>query len=394
MSSHFHLEINCQQLNYQNERICGDVHLSKRIKEEGRIILVLSDGMGHGVKANVLATLTATMAVNFTAEHKEFEKIADIIMNTLPVCSQRQISYATFTIADIETDGLVKILEYDNPQSLLFRGSKQYIPQWNCIMMNTEKNKGKELLSCSFQPQKEDRIVIFSDGVAQSGMGSENLNFGWGEENISNFIRLQIEENPDISARRLAMRIANKANINDNYHSKDDTSCLVIYFREPRKLIVCSGPPFEKENDKKLSEAIENFDGRKIICGATTVNIVARELNLKVEDSFEFIDPDLPPFSYMEGIDLITEGILTLGKVNEILKKYNNSYTIGLGPADQIVKNLLISDEITFVVGTAVNPAHQEPDLPLDLEIRRTVIRRIAKLLEEKFLKEVNLQFL
>ena len=106
MSGKFYIEVACDQRNYGNERICGDVFISRKVKEENRTIVVLSDGMGHGVKANVLATLTATLAVNFTMEHKAVDKIADIIMNTLPVCSDRHMSYSTFTIVDIEHDGL------------------------------------------------------------------------------------------------------------------------------------------------------------------------------------------------------------------------------------------------------------------------------------------------
>ena len=111
MNRNFFIEVNSQQRNHDGERICGDVFLYRSIKEENRVIAVLSDGMGHGVKANILATLTATMAINFTREHKEVDRIAEIIMNTLPVCSERKISYSTFTIVDIESSGRVNILE-------------------------------------------------------------------------------------------------------------------------------------------------------------------------------------------------------------------------------------------------------------------------------------------
>jgi hypothetical protein len=143
-----------------------------------------------------------------------------------------------------------------------------------------------------------------------------------------------------------------------------------------------------------LADAVRNFDGRKILCGATTGDIIARELDLKITDSFEFEDPDLPPISYMPGIDLVTEGILTLSKVSEILKVYNNNYQLGKGPADQIVKLIKDSDEINFIIGTRINIAHQDPNLPVELEIRRTVVKRIAKTLEQKFLKEVSLKFI
>ena len=166
----------------------------------------------------------------------------------------------------------------------------------------------------------------------------------------------------------------------------------VIYFREPRKLLITTGPPYDKDKDPVLARKIRDFNGKKIICGATTSDIVARELHLTIEDSFEFTDPELPPVSYIEGVDLVTEGILTLSKVANILKNYNPGYLPGKGPADRIFMLLRESDEIEFIIGTKINIAHQDPTLPVELEIRRTVVKRIAKLLEEKFLKTVILK--
>ena len=394
MENSFYVEVGYQQKNHGRERICGDVFLSQRIKEENRIVAVLSDGMGHGVKANILATLTASMALNFTREHKDVTRIAEIIMNTLPVCSQRKISYSTFTAVDIEINARTSILEYDNPGSFIMRGSKPLDSKWNCLILSSEKNKGKEIKSCHFDPRKEDRIIICSDGITQSGMGSKKHPFGWGWENVQQFITGIIEQQPDISAQKLASRILNTAYKNDNYNAQDDTSCAVIYFREPRKLLLCSGPPFENENDTKLADIVKEYPGKKILSGGTTGDIVARELGLEIKDTFEFTDPDLPPVSHMDGIDLVTEGILTLSKVSKILNEHNQNWVPGKGPADQIVSLLLESDEIRIIIGTRINVAHQDPNLPVELEIRRTVLKRIARKLEEKFLKEVSVEYI
>lgn len=390
----FYVEVNAVQKNHDQERICGDKFLSRRINEENRIIAVLSDGMGHGVKASMLSTLTSTMALNFTEEHKEVHKIAELIMNTLPVCSERQMSYSTFTILDIEIDGETRILEYDNPRTIILRDNKVFDPGWQYIILDSEKNSGKELRTCSFRHKKEDRILSCSDGVIQSGMGSNKYPFGWGQENYENYVTELVQHDPTISAQQLASKVVNIANLNDNYHPKDDTSCAVIYFREPRKLLLCTGPPYEEVNDGKLAEAVKEFEGKKILCGATTGDIISRELGFPIIDSFEFDDPDLPPVSFMESIDLITEGILTLGKVSQILKDYSPKYKLGKGPADQIVRLFLESDEIHFIIGTRINIAHQDPSLPVELEIRRTVVKRIARILEEKFLKEVRTRFI
>jgi hypothetical protein len=181
---------------------------------------------------------------------------------------------------------------------------------------------------------------------------------------------------------------------NDGYVSRDDTSCASIYFREPRKLLIATGPPYEKKKDRELGEAVRSFSGKKVVCGATTADIVARELKVEIEDSLVFEDPDLPPVSHMEGIDLVTEGILTLTKVTRILKDFSSRQESGKGPADRIVKLVRQSDEIHFIIGTRVNIAHQDPSLPVELEMRRTVVKRMARLLEEKFLKEVSIRYI
>ncbi|MDD2279508.1 MAG: SpoIIE family protein phosphatase [Bacteroidales bacterium] len=394
MPQNFFIEVNCQQKQHDGERICGDVFLSQRVSGENRTIIVLSDGMGHGVKANVLATLTATMALNFTREHKEINKIADIIMNTLPVCSVRQMSYSTFTIIDIEHNGETRILEYDNPECLILRGKEKLEVGWQCVILQSETNAGKELRFCTFTPQREDRIIAWSDGITQSGMGSKDNPFGWGLDRAQEFaIRLVTNEH-NISARKLSAKLVNMGYVNDNFHPKDDISTATIYFREPRKLLICTGPPFDKENDAKLAYEFKNFNGKRVLCGATTGDIISRELGIEIMDSFEFTDPDLPPISHMEGVDLVTEGILTLGKATEILSKHTENSTLGNGPADLIVKLILESDHIDFIVGTGINIAHQDPSLPVELEIRRTVVRRMIQILEDKFLKEVTLTLL
>jgi hypothetical protein len=394
MEREFFIEVNSQQRNHHGERICGDVFLSVNVREENRIITVLSDGMGHGVKANILATLTSTMALNFTREHKEPDRIAEIIMNTLPVCSVRKISYATFTIIDVESDGRTNILEYDNPGCIILRGTYPFEPDWKDVILEKGHNAGKKLRKCTFYASKEDRIILLSDGVAQSGMGSNAWPLGWERDNVRQYAVSLVSGEPSMSAHSLAGKIVTMAYKHDNYEAKDDISCAILYFREPRKLLICSGPPYDEEKDKELAARVTGYSGRVILCGGTTADIVARELNRKIVDELVFEDPDLPPESFMEGIDLVTEGILTLQKVNELLKAYNNSVRLGRGPADKIVRMVMDSDEINFIVGTRINVAHQDPTLPVDLEIRRTVVRRIARILEDKWLKLVSIDYI
>ncbi len=381
-----HIDVNCQQINHEGERICGDVFVSKKIEQENRIICVLSDGMGHGVKANMLATLTATMAVNFAKEHKEPTKIAEIIMKTLPVCSVRHISYSTFTIIDIEIGGKVSILEYDNPQCTIIRGNQIFDPGWQCLLLEEGRNK-KELLYTSFVPKKEDRILFWSDGIAQSGLGSDKFPFGWEVENAIDFVLEKIKKTLPFQLVNCLYSPLTKPFNMITTMLKTIPVRLASISESRASSSYAPGPPIRKSTDKELAEIVRNFPGRKVIAGGTTADIIAREFGVKIEDSLDFDDPDLPPESNMEGIDLVTEGILTLSKVANILKDYTSDQDLGDGPADKMVKMFIRSDEIHILVGTKINIAHQDPTLPVDLEIRRTVAKRIARFLDQKFLK-------
>jgi hypothetical protein len=389
----FYIEINCQQRNHGEERVCGDVFLSKRIKEEGRKIVVLSDGMGHGIKANLLATLTATLAVSFKQDKKDIRELAGIIRSTLPYDSVRNMNYSTFTIVEVDAEGWVEILEFENPRTLIIRGNHFFDPVWNGIVVENLKNEEREVLFCRFKAKKEDRVVFCSDGVIQSGLGSERFPKGWGMEKFQEFLAELLTNEPGISATKLVGKVLNKANQNDQFHPKDDISCVALYFREPRKLMICTGPPLDPGTDALFARILADFDGHKIVCGATTGQTIAREWGKEIVDSALILDTELPPFSNMDGVDLITEGILTLSKVNDLLKKFTPAMKLTKGPADEIVRMVLDSDEIHFLVGTKINEAHQDPTLPVDLELRRTVVHRIARVLEEKYLKEVSMRF-
>jgi hypothetical protein len=393
MNDNFYIEVYCHQRSYEGERISGDVFLSKRIPEENRVIAILSDGLGHGVKANILATLTATLALNFTKEHKDTNKIAETVLKALPECSERRLSYSTFTIVDIEFDGTTQIIEFGNPNSIIFRGNQIYEPQWQCVLFSGTMSK-KEILTCKFKSQKEDRIIFFSDGVTQSGTGTTKYPSGWGSENTLEYIQKLITNNASISAKNLSAKIVNIAFQNDNFLNRDDISCATIYLREPRRLMLCSGPPVESINDIEMATQVGLFNGQRIICGATTADIIAQHLGLNIIEGQEFDDPELPPVSFMEGFELVTEGILTLSKVSEILRTYNTYHKRGKGPAEQIIKHLFESDEIHMLIGMRINQANHVPGLPLELEVRPTIARRIAYLLEDKFLKEVYIKFM
>ena len=387
------IEVAHKQVQKHGNKICGDMFLSRKIKEERRTIVILSDGLGSGIKANVLASMTASMGLNLTTANASIERTAKIIMKTLPKDKHRKISYSTFTILDINSRRETRLIEFGNPMACLIRGETLIWPSRVSIGVDHQLPSSQQIYYAEFTPQKEDRILLLTDGITQSGIGREDMPFGWGQNNAANYIAQWIAGNSSASAVETADQLVEKAKENDENTPQDDISCGVIYFRQPRKMLVCSGPPYRKTNDKVLASRVNQFNGTKVICGGTTAQIVGRELNRSIEVDMESGSNGLPPSSKMEGVHLISEGILTIGRVAEILEKQHIN-ELEKSPAGKIVEALLHHDEIFFLNGTKVNEAHQDPSLPVELEIRRNVIKKITRLLEENHLKKVHTELI
>ncbi len=399
------IEVAHYQLYKSGQGAGGDTFLSQKNDSDGRVITVLSDGLGSGIKAGVLSTLTATMAMKFVAADMPIQRAAEIIMSTLPVCKERGISYATFTLVDIEPNSTVKIMEYDNPGYVLVRQDTVIEPIKNCASIERKNRKTAPqreavVYYSDYRSRPGDRLVFFSDGVTQSGMGTKPYPLGWGAVRAQEFILEAVRESPEISARELAKRIVLKAQQLDCYRAKDDITCGVIYFRRPRDLLIMTGPPINPDHDTEMVRVFSSFPGKKIVSGGTTANILSRELGRKVTLNLRNIDPNIPPVSQMDGADLVTEGIITLGRVAEILEQGSRIGATASTERDRengagkIVEFLLDSDRITFVVGTRINDAHQDPNMPVELEIRRNIVKRIQMLLAEHYLKEVTIRYL
>ncbi|AEF84321.1 stage II sporulation E family protein [Treponema primitia ZAS-2] len=394
------VEVDYFQVKKAGQTAAGDIFLYQRSPSGGRIITTLSDGLGSGIKANVLASLTATMLNKFVSFDIPIKRSAELIINSLPVCSVRDLSYATFTLLDINHSSKdscsLKILEYDNPPAIIVQNDKIIELEKDRIPIERKNKKTgpeKEIVSFStWTAYPGDRIVFFSDGVTQAGMGSEAYPPGWGIENAKNFILKQIETTPLISARELSENLVTEAEYKDMTGAKDDITCAVVYFREPRDLLVFTGPPYHPESDKEIAETFVAFKGKKIVSGGTSAQIISRELGKKIERG-NLLSGGGPPLSKIEGVDLVCEGILTLGATAELLEENKKVKNRKDSPAHRMTEYLLNSDRIVFLVGTKINEAHQDPTMPEELEIRRNVVKKIAALLEENFLKEVHIQY-
>lgn len=371
--------------------ICGDALSFRRLPEEDRFIAVLSDGLGSGVKANILASMTTTMALKFIAGDRDILHSAEIIMDALPICQVRKISYATFTIVDTVLDGKTRVIEMGNPEFILLRGGDRVMPE--CRHLDSPKWENRTMSVYEFVVKPHDRLVFFSDGISQAGIGSPALPLGWRVGGCLEYARKVLARNPDISSHDLANSIIREAIAKEEHNSAgDDMTCGVIYFRHPRKLMLFTGPPYDSTRDQEYAEMLKNFPGVKVVCGGTTAEIMGRELGRKLSMDLRSGRGDLPPVSVMDGVDLITEGIFTLTRAAQYLEEGTGA---GCGdPAGRLVDIFRSCDIIDFVVGTRINEAHQDPNLPVDLEIRRNIIKRLSKVLKDRYMKDVNIRFI
>ena len=385
------IDIDCAQEKKYNQNTYGDYFLSKRYPDMGTLIAVLSDGLGSGIKANILATMTATMLLKFVEAGADIKTACEVIMNSLPVCQVRKISYSTFSVAHCSEDGEVKIVEEGNPNFIYISDGKVIEPEYKVIDSDTFKNRHMHVYKIKLK--LGDRLIFCSDGVTQAGLGNPELKLGLRRSGLIRFLLEKIKDKPDISSSELAKFVVRVAvNTEVDRKPKDDTSCCVIYYREPRRALIFTGPPYHQEKDNEYANEFYNSKAKKAICGGTTANLISRELNIPVRCDIARSVGKLPAVSQMEGVDLVTEGILTLARTVEYLE--NGFHDKEKNAAYELMQFLLSSDCIEFMVGAKLNQAHYDPNLPIEIEIRKNIVKKMAKILEDKYIKRVTLRYI
>ena len=383
------IDIDVAQEKKYNQNTFGDYFASKRFPDSGRLLAVLSDGLGSGVKANILACMTSTMLLKFMEEGTSIKKACETVMNSLPVCQVRKISYSTFSAIDCNENGTAKIVEEGNPQFLWIRNGEVLEPEFEVLTSKEFPNRQMHIYHLKMQTN--DRLIFCSDGVTQAALGTKNLRLGLRREGLIEIVKKELEKEPDISSSNLAKRIVKQAILTEpDRKPKDDISAVCVYYREPRNAVVFTGPPYHQSKDKFYAQALIDFNGKKAISGGTTANLVSRELNIPIKTNINLSIGKLPAISYMEGIDLVTEGILTLTKACEYLE----TGEVKNDAAGDLVKFMLDTDCITFMVGAKLNQAHYDPNLPIEIEIRKNVIKKISYILENKYYKKVTVQYM
>ncbi len=377
-----HIDAAYRSLNKYGEELCGDK--VQIIRREDSTIAVLADGLGSGVKANILSTLTSTILATMLNEGATVTEAVETLASTLPVCNIRKLAYSTFSVAQIFDDGQVELVEFDNPPCMFVRNGKlvdlePYSELKECA--------GKNVVESHFTIMPGDVMALVSDGVIYAGVG-QALNFGWNWDNVSAWLAKTAMK--ETSAPRLAASLCQA--VGELYMDRpgDDSTCLILK-AIPRSVVnILAGPPVDKEDDPKMVHDFMVSPGKRMICGGTSANIVARVLNRKITTTLNYTDPTLPPIGHIDGIDLVTEGVLTLSRTVEILKKYLESGdTFDFRVLDEdngaaMIAKILIEDctSVRVFAGRAINPAHQNPGLPADLSIKMQLLDTLCKLVE------------
>ncbi len=382
----FYVEVESASLIKTGEELCGDNVTVLRTPKS--LITVLSDGLGSGVKANILATLTGKIASTMLENGSTLEEVVQTLIQTLPVCKIRGLAYATFTVVQIFTDGSLYIAESDNPELLFFRAGKRYI-----LPRKQSQIEGKVIYESSFKLIEDDILVLFSDGVINAGIGGIRP-LGWQIEEIASEIEaIFLNKNTTATPKEIATHIRDRSQEYYRSHIGDDATVICLKVRQPRQLNLAIGPPVDKAKDKEYVKHFILKEGLKVTCGGTTATLVARELGRELKVNFDG-SRQTPPTGSIDGIDLVTEGIVTLCKTLDLIKEVEGDpvYIQAHDGAAELARMLLKADKVYFQVGQAINPAHQNPNLPQNLALKNQVVRELCSYLQVLG-KEIDISF-
>ena len=386
------LESGYLSVNHKGEELCGDHVQIVSDASDGSTTLVLADGLGSGVVASILSTLTSAMLSRMAEAGLSIEDGVETLVKTLPIARDRgNVAYSTFTVCRIEKDYTGYIYNFDNPEPVFLRDGKEKKLNYETLIV-----EGKLIKKAKCYFDVNDCLVMFSDGAVYAGVG-ETLNFGWTREEISAYLEGLFD--PSISAKNIATLLVDHCDLLYNRRPGDDTTALAVRRRKRSKCNLMVGPPTNPSDDEKVLSSFFNLEGPHIVCGGTTCKIAARHLGSTIEGSLDYLDPEVPPISYIKGVDLATEGIITLNKVVSLSRDYqgqNKAYfdwSFRQDGASQIAKMLFEeATDITFYVGCAVNPAHQDPEYHIDIKMKMQIIDNLAQELKNMG-KHINVTY-
>ncbi len=374
-------DIGYKSITHYGEQLCGD-HVEIAKPNDTSTVIVLSDGLGSGVKASILSTLTSKIISTMLAEGLPLEECVSTIAATLPVCSERGVAYSTFTILHFYNNETAELIQYDNPQVIMLRNESNYDYPITEIHID-----GKKIFKSVIPLQENDIFIAMSDGCPYAG-SSNSYNYNWKREDIIGF--METFAMVGFTAKNLSTLLVDECNRLYQGKPGDDATACIVKIRKRQPLNLLFGPPRDRDDVGRMLSLFFSKSGKHIICGGTTASIAAKYLNKKITPGPHLPNCDVPPISQIEGVDLVTEGILTVNKVLEYAKDYlgeNKGYehwSVMQDGASQICRCLFEeATDINFYVGRAINPAHQNPDLPINFSIKMHLVEELSKCLKD-----------
>lgn len=374
-------DIGWKSINHEGEQLCGD-HVDIVEQGEDSTVIVLADGLGSGVKASILSTLTSKMISTMMAEGIALEECVSAIAATLPICSVRGVAYSTFTIIHLKNNSTAEIIQYDNPPVIMFRNFERY--DYPKQELNID---GKKIFKSVIQLNEDDCFVAMSDGCPHAGIGTA-FNFGWKVDEIADFMQSIVPVG--YTAKTLSTMLVDECDKLYGNHPGDDATACVVRIRKRCQVNLLFGPPRNRDDCNRMMSLFFSKEGKHIVCGGTTSSIVSKYLGKPVRASLKYERSDVPPIAEIEGVDLVTEGVITINKVIEYAKDAlgtNELYEHWGYKRDgaSLICRMLFEEatDINFYVGRAVNPAHQNPDLPINFNIKMNLVEELSQCLKQ-----------
>lgn len=374
-------DIGYKSINHFGEELCGD-HVDIVEENENSTVIVLADGLGSGVKASILSTLTSKIISTMMAQGLPIEECVSTIAATLPVCSVRGVAYSTFTIIHLKNNDVAEIIQYDNPHVIIIRDDQNY--DYPKTEMNID---GKKIFKSVVNLQENDIFVAMSDGCPHAGIGVI-YNFGWQREDIIDFVETLAPAG--YTAKTLSTMLVDECNKLYGGQPGDDATACVVRIRKREPMNMLFGPPSNRDDAERMMSLFFSKEGKHIICGGTTSSIAAKFLGKELKPTLSFEKSDVPPIAEIDGVDLVTEGVITVNKVLEYAKDYlgdNTFYEHWSFKRDgaSLISRLLFEEatDINFYVGRAINPAHQNPDLPINFSIKMNLVTELSECLKK-----------
>ena len=385
MSDTMYADIGYQSLLKDGQFVCGD-HVERIDRDDGSVVLVLADGLGSGVRACILSTLTSTILSRLVAEDIPVSTRIHAVVAALPISSVLQLAYSTFTVINISPSGRAILIQYDNPGLILFRDGQE--KPIHFLQTTIEE---KTIESAEVQLQEGDVLMVFSDGAENAGVGpGMSYVYSWGRDNIAEY--MAPFSRVGFSAKTLNTMFLDECSRRYGGKPGDDTTSLTVCMRTRKQANLLIGPPANRDDDDKMLSLFFAKQGRHIVCGGSTARLAAQYLNkpLTVVMNQKDTDDDIPALGRIEGVDLVTEGIITLQRGLAYAQNYledNSAYTQWCYKRDgaAFIARMLFEEatDINFFVGRAANPAHQSPDLPLNFSTKMQIVYDLSECLKK-----------